>query len=131
MVSIVTPTKSHEHNITYYILFIFFLYLNKHEILIEEKVDVYSLGNIIYILLTGHSPRGPTKQDRKAHIQQQVLNGVAPALDRFPNVFYSTSEDPRIVAMKQALNECYQPDPTKRSSSRDIANILIKAIVEI
>ena len=92
----------------------------------SEKVDVFSLGNIIYNLLTGHSPRGPTRQDRMQFQANQVKRGIPPILDKI----YSTSNQPAVVAMREAVNKCYQPDPQKRSSAREIATGLLKVLNE-
>ena len=95
-----------------------------------EKVDIYSLGNIIYNLLTGYTPRGATNKERMENVQKQVKKGIPPMLDRFGSKFYTTSDKPAISAMREAINKCYQPDPTKRSSAREITNILFKAMNE-
>ena len=88
-----------------------------------EKVDVYSLGNIIYYLLTGHSPRGQTTPSRAEEQRNLVRQGVPPTL----HPLYLESTNPSIAAMRYALERCYEPDPKKRPSAQFIANILITA----
>eukprot|EP00559_Dactyliosolen_fragilissimus_P008327 CAMPEP_0184859778 /NCGR_PEP_ID=MMETSP0580-20130426/4774_1 /TAXON_ID=1118495 /ORGANISM="Dactyliosolen fragilissimus" /LENGTH=194 /DNA_ID=CAMNT_0027356617 /DNA_START=1359 /DNA_END=1943 /DNA_ORIENTATION=+ len=92
--------------------------------LLNEKVDVYSLGNILFILLTGYSPRGKGTKERQQGVKDLVKAGIPPEIP----TFYLKSEDPVIVAMLQAIRKCFQPDPKKRNSSRVIANHLLKAL---
>lgn len=62
-------------------------------------------------------------------IKEQVRVGIPPILDK---KFYSTSSDnPVITAMMNAIEKCYQPNPKKRHSARDIAGILLKTMMEI
>ena len=90
-------------------------------------MDIYSLGNLIYLLLTGHSPRGQTDPNRLNEVRSFVQNGTPPVIDDF-NL---NSTDPLIVAMIAALQSCYEPNPKQRGTARDIAGILIRALDEI
>jgi len=96
-------------------------------LVVKEKVDIYSLGNLIFLLLTGHSPRGQTDPTRIDEVRNFVQNGAPPIIDDF----YENSSDPLIAAMIQALNSCYEPDPKHRGSAREIAGILMQALDEM
>jgi len=95
--------------------------------LLNEKVDVYALGSVIYDLLTGHSPRGKMKEELKAGVREKVLRGEPPTL---PN-YFEKSSDPAIKAMKNAMRKCWEKDPAKRASAKDIANDLMKASIQL
>lgn len=90
-------------------------------------MDIYSLGNLIFLLLTGHSPRGQTDPHRMDEVRKDVKIGIPPILDEF----YENSSDPLIVAMVEALASCYEPDPKKRGSARHIAGILMQALDDL
>lgn len=64
-------------------------------------------------------------------IQKQVRDGIAPILDKIEDKMYSSNDNPAIVAMMNAIENCYQPNPKKRHSAREIAGILLKTMTEI
>ena len=68
--------------------------------------DYEALGNIIYYLLAGHSPRGQTKAIRTQEQQNLKILGIPP-----PNT------DPSIMAMRRALKKCNEADPKKRPTT--------------
>ena len=78
--------------------------------------------------MTGYTPRGTTSASRIEAVQKQLRKGIQPKFDRFGRNYFSTSDDAVIVAMREAVEKCYQPDPTKRSSAQDIVNHLFKAL---
>merc|ERR1712238_189288 len=101
-----------------------------HRILpdIDEKSDIYSLGNIIFFLLTGHSPRMYTR-DKKILLETRdiVKDGVEPVLSNF----YIKSKQPAIIVMREALKRCYNKVPERRSTASVIADYLLGALAEI
>ena len=81
--------------------------------------------------MTGYSPRGATSATRMKAVQQQVQKGIRPPFDRFDHKHFSTSDDVANVALRKVVEKCYQLDPTKRSSARDISDLLFKALDKI
>lgn len=97
-----------------------------HTILVNEKVDVYALGNILYHTLTTHSSRGAQKAERMPEVRPIVAAGIRPEI---PHV-YRHGKDPNIMAMVQAIDLCWEKDPDKRASADEVAAILYDALVK-
>ncbi len=95
--------------------------------LLDESVDVYALGNLLFHILTTHSPRGKMKRERMEEVRQVVAKGVRPTMAQE----YTTSKDPSIVAIRKAIYKCHEFDPKKRPSAREVATTLIKAVSEM
>lgn len=93
---------------------------------LTAEVDVYALGSILFHVLTTHSPRGKMKKERAEEIREKVLRGEPPFLDKK----YTESKDPSIVAFRKAMKLCFEPDPKKRGTSRQVADIMLKALLE-
>ena len=92
-----------------------------------EKVDIYSLGNILYYILTGSGPRGAQTKERFDKVRKNVGNGEPPNI---PSK-YKDSTNPIIKAFIVAIEHCYIVDPKERSSARDIASELHRALSQI
>jgi len=83
----------------------------------DEKVDVYSMGNIFYVLLTG---KYPWEKLNKDEAKDAVIAGKRPEIDSQ----YLESEDPLIQAIVKAIGDCWIHDPDKRTTSRAIEQFL-------
>ena len=87
--------------------------------LLDEKIDVWSLGNLIYNMLTGHAARGQAKTWRYAEVRRDVLAAKMPW--RPTDAIYLKSIQPAIVAMRRAVERCIVKDAKKRWSALDVA----------
>eukprot|EP00573_Skeletonema_grethae_P002962 CAMPEP_0201687076 /NCGR_PEP_ID=MMETSP0578-20130828/1281_1 /ASSEMBLY_ACC=CAM_ASM_000663 /TAXON_ID=267565 /ORGANISM="Skeletonema grethea, Strain CCMP 1804" /LENGTH=594 /DNA_ID=CAMNT_0048171199 /DNA_START=94 /DNA_END=1878 /DNA_ORIENTATION=- len=110
---------------------------------LDEKIDVYALGNILHFVAIGQPPwkfngRKRAKeigeeyyQKKKAewdvHITRSKLKGVKPQI---PDEV-KRSDDPSIQAVLNAMNRCYRSDPDMRSSAREIADYLKDKFLEL
>jgi len=102
--------------------------------LLNEKVDVYSLGNVFFRMICLHEPwhrlePGYKLGDdiRKDYINERVKKGVLPTI---PKEILNT-KDVEVRIIKEAMIACYTSDPDKRPSARVIANFLDQGIAEL
>lgn len=92
----------------------------------NEKVDVYSMGNILYQLISLKYYLFGDDTDDEA-IQKLVMDGkrpsyrddVGPNPDEIDRVFIS------------AMDMCYTHDPKERPSAREVANFLLDSVRNI
>jgi serine/threonine protein kinase len=96
-----------------------------HTILVDEKVDIYALGNILYHTLTSHSSRGKQSKDRMDHVRPQVAAGLRPPIP----APYAHSTDPNVLAMIRAIDLCWSTDPRKRATADEVAMGLYEALL--
>ena len=82
----------------------------------SEKVDVYSMGNVIFFITTGEPPflRLSKKFAKKA-----VIKGTRPDFGKLTN-----SSDLNIQALIEAANMCWIQDPEERASARQVQEFL-------
>lgn len=101
---------------------------NRESKRLDEKVDVYSLGNTLFVLLTGTEPRGKkNKKKRFIQVSRELADGLKPT---FPPK-YIESDDPFVVAIRNAIMHCWEHDPNRRPFAIDIANELYAALNKI
>ena len=59
---------------------------------LTEKVDIYSLGNILWDILTSHSPRGKISKELESGIRPRAARGGLP---KWPSDFNKTQDEAR------------------------------------
>uniref|UniRef100_A0A7S2YMF7 Protein kinase domain-containing protein n=1 Tax=Entomoneis paludosa TaxID=265537 RepID=A0A7S2YMF7_9STRA len=85
--------------------------------LLSEKIDLYSLGNIFYMLL---QKQWPFQEENTKEAQRMVKHGYRPSF--YEDVWNST--DPYTVALKTAMLRCHQQDPRDRPTASELAYFL-------
>jgi len=91
---------------------------------LDEKIDIYSMGNIFFRLICGKSPWGKLDDNpTKEQIHESIVQGKLPHI---PSKVTKT-DNPIVIAIREAMMKAYTNDPEKRPSARSIANGLLKA----
>mmetsp|Transcript_1143 Transcript_1143/g.2697 ORF Transcript_1143/g.2697 Transcript_1143/m.2697 type:complete len:561 (+) Transcript_1143:16-1698(+) len=83
-----------------------------------EKIDVYSLGNVMYGLLTGLYPFDDMSDDEG--VQKKIIGGERPPVPE--DVF--NSQEPFTLALTKAMEMCWRHNPRKRASAREVQHFL-------
>jgi serine/threonine protein kinase len=103
------------------------------------KVDVYSFGNVLYVLLMlewpfyevddyhGGEDDGDDDDDYSAFIGEQVVQGRRPLIP--DDVRNSSNAIERALVM--AIRMCFEPDPAKRVSARQVETFLLSQLETI
>jgi serine/threonine protein kinase len=86
-------------------------------IYIYPKVDIYSLGNILYMLLQEEWPFGDVKS---ADAQEMIRKGGRPSI--YIDIWNST--DPVTVLLKKAMFRCHEQEPKDRWTARQVEQFL-------
>lgn len=110
------PEEMHFHDTSY-----------KNPAPLTEKVDIYSLGNILMTILTTHSPRGKMSTELQEEIRPKVARGELPKL---PPDFNETEAagDPALLPIMNAMYKCLRALPEDRPSAGEIAEELAFAV---
>mmetsp|Transcript_10335 Transcript_10335/g.23178 ORF Transcript_10335/g.23178 Transcript_10335/m.23178 type:complete len:511 (+) Transcript_10335:27-1559(+) len=86
-----------------------------------EKVDIYSMGNVFYALLTEYWPF-EGMEEKKA--QEMILSGERPHVD----AELLNSKDSADVALIEAMRMCWRQDPIDRATATDVKQYLTAAM---
>ena len=82
-----------------------------------SAVDVWSLGSIIYHLLTG---KKVWSEYSKNKAQESVIMGKLPKISKS----IQNSTDPVDILLKKAMDMCYIYEPSQRATARKVATFL-------
>ncbi|CAB9503163.1 Probable serine/threonine-protein kinase [Seminavis robusta] len=86
-----------------------------------EKIDVYSLGNVLYHVLTGHDI---VMNGTEASMRRQILKGWRPPIE----AEWRESTDTLIQALITAIRMCWTQRPKQRATARQVQDFLWKAL---
>jgi serine/threonine protein kinase len=87
-----------------------------------EKIDVWSLGNTLYYLLTRREPFYEYKEDE---VPDLVKEGKVPSI-KDASILNSTHIFDKTLL--KVMKMCWKYDPKKRPSSRQVASMLQEAL---
>lgn len=96
---------------------------------LTEKIDIYSLGNILMEILTTHAPWGQMIKggDKEEETRPKVARGEMPDWPEDFNITKMT-KDPALMAIHDAIIKCLQLKPEDRPTAGQIAAELFEAI---
>jgi hypothetical protein len=83
----------------------------------SEKVDIYSMGNVFYSILTEFWPYEDESQDKA---QTSVQNGARPEIPA--NILQS--QDPMHKVLLHVIQRCWQQDPKARPTAKEVKQYL-------
>lgn len=92
---------------------------------VDEKIDIYALGNIFYRLAVGRSPwKTPgsprtTEKEIERTAKIKVKGGIPPVPASVEH-----SKDPAMRAIVKAMHDCFKLDPRKRPSADALLKFL-------
>lgn len=89
-----------------------------------EKIDVFSLGNVLYFLLTGKEPFDKMTAPEAIKLIKKGKRLSVPKEIRSSTHLFDTT-------VLKALDMCYVYDHKKRSSAREVADLFHQAIGEL
>ena len=81
------------------------------------KVDIYSFGNILYMLLQGE---WPFEDLSESDAKKKVMEGVRPTI--YEDIWNSTDRVDQVL--KEAMMMCHEQDPNDRATARQIETFL-------
>ena len=101
-----------------------------HRTMVDEKVDIYALGEVLFHILTTHGPRGKMKKFRMEEVREVVRRGEPPSMWEPYASDEKLKKHPVVRAFTKALDLCFEPDPVKRGTSIQVARVLHKALMK-
>jgi serine/threonine protein kinase len=93
----------------------------------NEKIDVFSLGNVLYFLLTGKEPFEDETAPPEVIIKQITEGKRVAVTDK--KILKSTH--PFDTTVLKALDMCFVYEKKNRSSAREVANLFRDALKDI
>ena len=90
-----------------------------------EQIDVWALGSVFYVILTGLRPLYQKFPQKMPLFRQQIMNGESGYID--PR--YATRSKAE-AALVHAIQQCFIYDPDERASVFDIVHDLRGAVTD-
>jgi hypothetical protein len=92
----------------------------QHVFPLTEKIDVYALGGIIFLLLLEEKPYAGVPDEE---VTDMIMQGTPP----LPPEAFRNSNDPSVTFMLRVIERCYAADPADRPTARRVADQIHRA----
>eukprot|EP00978_Attheya_sp_CCMP212_P025725 scaffold83275_cov60-Attheya_sp.AAC.1 len=99
----------------------------RNETYVSEKVDVFSLGNVLYYLMAKHEPWKWLEPNGRPSVEDIANRKMRGELPFFPTKL-TNSNDIGVQSLFIAIQLCWTHDPEKRPSAHRIATSLSRVI---
>jgi len=90
----------------------------------SEKIDTFSLGNVLYAIATERGPFDDLEMDEAIKL---VIAGELPPLDQA----FIDSDHPADKALVVAMNMCFEYDWRERPSSAEVRDFLREELKKV
>ena len=99
----------------------------KNRNILTEKIDVFSMGNVYYSLLTKDWPFESFNHHEEKKAQRNIIHGATP----YVSSVMRHSTDSSTQALMTAMKRCHILDPTERASAQEVNRFLSHAVEAI
>mmetsp|Transcript_55943 Transcript_55943/g.83372 ORF Transcript_55943/g.83372 Transcript_55943/m.83372 type:complete len:491 (+) Transcript_55943:95-1567(+) len=90
----------------------------------DEKIDIYSMGNVFYVLLTD---AWAFERIQEKEAQEKIMDGVRPFISKA----FRESEDPSVKALIEAMHMCWEQEPEDRATAIEVRDYLISVLKKL
>lgn len=103
-----------------------------HPPIVDEKIDVYAMGNIFFRIVVGWAPWKRPEAERLYPEEKPLVarlkkhNGTLPAIPS--TILVEAKKDKALFDLLSAMRLCYRFDPKKRPTAAEIVEFLDSAI---
>ena len=94
---------------------------------VSEKTDVYSLGNLLFQVMTRHQPWTWLELNGRPTLNEIAKIKLQGATPFIPSNFVN-STDMSVQALYHAIQACFKQDPKKRATAFQVAHGLSKVV---
>lgn len=98
--------------------------------IVNEKIDIYALGNVLYRMIVGGSP-WKRPEAKKLYPDEKIVvarlkryNGTLPSVPEHILSNATEANDPAMHYMLEAMRRCYRFDPATRPTARELVDFL-------